>query len=375
MSDRFITVAIHTYDKAISLRNLLESEGIEVEFRNVNIEHPVIASGVRVRIRENDLPLALRIIENREIFSVPTPVAGRQADPTKPILVPVDFSEHSLLALKAAFHLAHRHDTTIELLHTYIDPYVAGNMQLTDSLTYEIADAETRQQVEKTALTQMDHFTRSIRDMIKSGEIPPVKFTTNVVEGVPEDAITEYAKSHNPFMIVMGTRGSGRKERELIGSVTAEVLDKCRFTVLAIPECFNPSAAGYSIKHILFFSNIDQEDILAMDTLYRILPATKACVTIASVPGKKRPFERNPKDGLKALQDYCVRNFKNFSFETENLSLDNIINEYTAIEAHQKIDLIVVPNKKKNIFSRLFNPSLAHRILFSTDIPMLVIPV
>ncbi len=46
---RFITVAIHTYEKALALRSLLESEGIEVEFRNVNIEHPVHASGVRVR--------------------------------------------------------------------------------------------------------------------------------------------------------------------------------------------------------------------------------------------------------------------------------------------------------------------------------------
>ncbi len=64
--DRFITVAIHTYDRAVALRALLESQGVEVEFRNVNIEHPVVSSGVRVRIRENDLPLALRIIENRE---------------------------------------------------------------------------------------------------------------------------------------------------------------------------------------------------------------------------------------------------------------------------------------------------------------------
>ena len=35
----------------------------------------------------------------------------------------------------------------------------------------------------------------------------------------------------------------------------------------------------------------------------------------------------------------------------------------------------IIPNKKKNIFARLFNPSVAHKILFLTDTPMLVVPV
>ena len=63
---RYITVAIHTYEKAIALRALLESEGIAVELNNVNLEVPGFSSGVRVRIPETDLPLALRIIENKE---------------------------------------------------------------------------------------------------------------------------------------------------------------------------------------------------------------------------------------------------------------------------------------------------------------------
>ena len=68
---RLITVAIHTYDKAVALRSLLESEGIKVTLQNVNLEHPTVSSGIRVRILESDLPLALRIIENHEIFVSP----------------------------------------------------------------------------------------------------------------------------------------------------------------------------------------------------------------------------------------------------------------------------------------------------------------
>lgn len=373
MADRFITVAIHTYDKAVALRSLLESQDIEVEFRNVNIEHPVVSSGVRVRIRENDLPLALRIIENREIFAEQSPV-GRNTDPTNPVLVPVDFSDYSFDAAKIAFAIADKHKTGIVLLHTYIDPYVAGNMQLTDSLTYEIADADSRKVIEETSRTRMTHFATRLRELIKQGVLPPVKFETCVVEGVPEDAVNDFTKSHTPFLIVMGTRNSERKERELIGSVTAEVLDKCRFSVLAIPEA---KALVHPDKptRVLFFSNVDQEDILAMDTLHRIFPDADAKVTIVNIPGKKRPFEKHPHEALGRLRSYCETNFRNFKFDTAALSLDKVIEDFNALEQEARFDLIVVPNKKKNVFSRLFNPSLAHKILFAADIPMLVIPV
>ena len=87
--DRLITVAIHTYDKALELRAMLEAEGIQVTFQNVNLQTPVVSSGVRVRINESNLPLALRIIENPHVFS--SADKPNQED-SHNILFPVDFS-------------------------------------------------------------------------------------------------------------------------------------------------------------------------------------------------------------------------------------------------------------------------------------------
>ena len=61
--DKLITIAIHNYEKAVTLKTLLVHEGIETAVHNVNLIQPVISSGVRVRIHERDLPMALRIIE------------------------------------------------------------------------------------------------------------------------------------------------------------------------------------------------------------------------------------------------------------------------------------------------------------------------
>ena len=63
MEDKLVTLAIHTFEKAQILKTILETEGIEVYIHNVNQIQPVVSAGVRVRIKESDLPHALRIIE------------------------------------------------------------------------------------------------------------------------------------------------------------------------------------------------------------------------------------------------------------------------------------------------------------------------
>lgn len=372
---RLITVAIHTANRAVQLKNLLEQEGIHVTLQNVNLENPEVSAGVRVRINEDDLPLALRIIENTDIF---TPQGTGIPEADHPVIVPVDFSHVSLNACKAAFQLAAHHGRDIVLIHSFIDPYTTGNMQLSDALTFDLVanDKEALRQVEQTASEQMNHFASKLRDMIKNGELPAVKFTSKILEGVPEDAIADFAKLNPPYLTVMGTRRASRKANEMIGSVTAEVIDKCLFSVLTIPESDNAiDREGFNPHNILFFGNLDQEDILAMDTMARIFPRGDATVTIVHVPGKRRPFGRSTTGSMQHLVDYCNKNFNGFRFRFEDLSLEKSFENFEEIAHRQQTDLVVVPNKRRSVFSRLINRGLPSRILFNSDVAMLVIRI
>lgn len=371
MSSRYITVAIHTYDKALALRALLESEGIKVELNNVNLEVPGLSSGVRVRIPETDLPLALRIIENKELFRLDPSHDGEEKHS---ILVPVDFSERSFAAAKIAALIAAKKKEGITFLYSYIDPYIAGNVQFSDSLSYEIGESGAREQMVSNARRLMENFKERFRSAMKKGEIPVVGISQVVVEGVPEDSIIEYAKSSLPSLIVMGTRGADQKESDMIGSVTAEVLDQGRFTVLTVPEPAD-LAKQLSPTNILFMSNLDQDDILAMDTMYRMLSPTNANVSIVHIPKKRRFSDSSADKAMRRLGDYCTANFKNVHFVTVPVRQEDSEKEFAMLNDQNHYDLIVVPNRRKNAFSRLFNPGLAHKILFCSDIPMLVIPV
>ena len=57
------------------------------------------------------------------------------------------------------------------------------------------------------------------------------------------------------------------------------------------------------------------------------------------------------------------------------MSAPGLDNNMKTVLDERRIDLIIVPNKKSSAFSRFFRPTLAHRILFEKDIPLLVLPV
>lgn len=108
MEDKLVTLAILTYAKAQILKNVLENEGIETYIHNVNQIQPVVSSGVRVRIKESDLPHALKITESSAWLS--EEVVGEKAPKiekgSNKVVIPVDFSNYSLKACEFGFNFA-----------------------------------------------------------------------------------------------------------------------------------------------------------------------------------------------------------------------------------------------------------------------------
>lgn len=139
MEDKLVTLAILTYTKAQILKNVLENEGIETYIHNVNQIQPVVSSGVRLRIKESDLPRALKITESSTWLS--ESIVGEKEpkvkDKSNKILIPVDFSNYSMKACEFAFNLAKqkcRSHPVACLFHAYLCIVVAlwGCFQLPD---------------------------------------------------------------------------------------------------------------------------------------------------------------------------------------------------------------------------------------------------
>lgn len=372
-SSEFVTLAIHTYRRALELQNKLKSEGLESQLKRVDSTTSIPEPGVRVCIRLNDLAKALKVVEtaaDRELAVISAQMAG--VSPT--LLIPIDFSEHSDLAVEVGFDLAKRLHLTPILLHAFVSPYFQGSIASTSPGEYEninMDDEEMQLTLSQQATIDMDRLKAKIRHRIAENTLPDLPFHAEVREGLPEEVILQFSRKTPPSFIVMVTRGASRRTRELIGSVTAEVLDSCRVPLFIVPENHDMPSIS-SINKVVFFCELDQQDILAMDTFQRMFNYPKdAEVYLVSVNERVLSLERK----LESLASYFNDTFHESKFIPLPIKINsNVRSEFEMLMKKYQIELLIVPNRRRNIFQRLFNPSVAHRLLFEKDVPMLALP-
>lgn len=374
-TERFITLAIHTYEKAVALRKILEYHGIAVRFESLVLTGARIASGVRVKICEKDLALALKITESGDYFT-PAGLDMKMAGTSGNILIPVDFSSYSMLACRIGFDLAARLNLHPVVMHAYATPYFTGTLSYDTTIgfpdeTDEIAEMEVGKELRTESEKMMRDFKRRLDAARKDGSLPDVDYSTLLSEGIPEETILEYCRMTPPALVVMATRGKHRKEEDLVGSVTAEVIDSCRVPVLAFPENMGHESVC-SLKRVAYFCNLDQHDIMSVDTLMRMFDYPAVDITL--VPVNDRAGNRI-KEKVDALRDYFNGNYPAAKFKSVIFHPKTFRGELDSYIREEKLEMLIVPNKKKNIFSRLFNPGIPHKILFERDMPILALPV
>ena len=363
---KLITLAIHTYEKANILKSLLEREGIEVALHDVDLSSPEVSSGVRVRIHESDLPLALQTME-----AAMGPMAeSERAARKQVVLIPVDFSDYSKRACSIGFDFASHAGCEVVLLHSYFNEEYSGLLPF-GSDQYKLSDVRQRNSsLEAEARRGMTDFASTLHDDMNAGLLPKVTFSVTVLEGLPENAILDFSRQLKPRLVVMGTRSRSRDEA--LGSVTAEVLDAGKFPVLAVPESYNINSIR-GIRNVAFLSILSQQDMLSFDLFARMMSDLPLNVTIVPIDDKRNHGHID--ESGRSLMGYCQRRYSHYAFEWKSIEEKNFISDLDSYIKQAKINLVLIPNKKKNIFTRLFAPSVAHKLIFSTDTLMLVVPV
>lgn len=373
MEDKLVTLAILTYAKAQILKNVLENEGIEAYIHNVNQIQPVVSSGVRLRIKESDLPRALKITESSTWLS--ENVVGEEETKVDKqsniILIPVDFSNYSLKASEFGFNLAKTENAEVVMLHVYFTPMYASSLPYGDVFNYQnqLSDEETARTIIQKVQSDLKNLSDKIKEKISLGEFPDVKYSCILREGIPEEEIIRYAKEHRPKVIIMGTRGKNQKDLDLIGSVTAEVIDRSRTAVLAIPEN-TPFKEFSEVKRIAFITNFDQRDLVAFEAFFNAWKSFHFSVSLIHLTDSKDTWDEIKLAGIK---DYFEKQYPGLEIHYDLVMNDNLLKGLDQYINDNQIDIITLTSYKRNIFARLFNPSIARKMIFHSDTPLLVI--
>jgi len=144
----------------------------------------------------------------------------------KKILAPIDFSEHSMNAMRSAMEMAKDVGAEVHLVHViaphhhFIPLPLATNVEQSRELAREAAMIE--QAEEELARIKKDEFGDS------------KKVLTFAVVGHPVQKLVDYAKEQSIDLIVMATHGRSGIEHTLIGGTTEKVVRNSPCSVLVI---------------------------------------------------------------------------------------------------------------------------------------------
>ena len=163
----------------------------------------------------------------------------------KNILIPIDFSQHSLSAARTGCFIAKKNDATIHLVHVVKAPEdweVLSEAQQNRNI--EIKNKIEEAEKETTRYARLPIFD-------KLNVIP------RVFGGVPHKTILEYAQAYKTDLIIMGAHGQSESSHLFIGSTAQKVLRDATCLVLSVKKNFKPMA----LNRILFASDFEGDHI------------------------------------------------------------------------------------------------------------------
>lgn len=273
------------------------------------------------------------------------------------ILIPVDFSETSQLAIKHGAFIAQLTKGDVYLLHVVNAQYMAQNlfvplMQFTASSNIE---DKAEQKLAQLAEEFKSEYNLKIEFIIKTGN--------------PSAEIVNVAKEIDASLIVMGTHGYSPLEELVIGSTAIKVLTKSVCPTMAMSS--EADHKGYN-KILL---PIDTSAHTRQKVNYSLEMAKKFSAKVYAL-ALLSPGEEDEKPSIELIlhQIEKLAHEKGVSFQSD--VLNNVKNRATAtVNYTEKIgaDLIVIMTDQDAELSGFFLGPYAQQVIHLSKVPVIAV--
>ncbi len=369
MENKIITLVLLSYEKAQILKLLLEHEGVGCFLEHQNLIQGAVSMGVSVKIKEEDFSKALPVLEALLSEKLEEKaVVKEEEEVLARILLPVDFSDYSRKAADFAIDMAQKIDAEITVIHAFYDPMI-NSLPFPDTFMYNMDSEDLVVEIQEKAEKGMEEFRKYVEQKESKIENKKININFKMTKGIAEEEICNFSKDYKPWLIIMGTRGRDRKSIDLIGSVTAEVINMSKFPVLVIPEDFNYTCLE-DIKNVLYTTRFDESDFKSLDNLEKFLRPLNVKIVCVHVESKKH--SRWDEVKMDGLNEYMKKTYNHTNVECDLIDSDDFLEGIEKYVEEHDIDFISIATKRRSFISRMFNPSVTRKMIFHTNTPMLV---
>lgn len=277
----------------------------------------------------------------------------------KNILLPTDFSENSLNAIRYALGLFEESDCNFYLLHViksrdigFSDsPYLTSTTQIEDVY---IQNAKAR-----------------LRDTLslistKVSTNKKHKFYTITDHNSLVESIRQQVSEKQINMIIMGTKGATGLKKAIIGSTAGDVITKVHCNTLVVPE----NAQYTDLKQVAFPTDFSMlYNINVLEPVVNITEEHAAAIRILNIGKKDADLNSDQLKNKELLEDYFSNLDHSFHFMT-NKKVEEAVQCFVE---NRNIDLITMVAKNLNYFQHILFHSKIEKISYHTDVPFLIL--
>jgi nucleotide-binding universal stress UspA family protein len=288
------------------------------------------------------------------------------------VLVPVDFSPPSTVAVNHAVLLARRFRAKLSLLHV-IEPSTA--------LMYTFpteSEAAERKRIERAE--------RMLAAMLSPEDQDDLDLETSVAVGDISSTIEMAVHQQHADIVVMGTHGRGLMGRWLIGSVTQSLLRKIDVPILTVCHATGP----LSFKRILFATDFSEGSAEGLDFTMDLAATLNSELVVAHVIDR-RPVVTFETPEVAAVFDAeqqrfmeeAQTSFKQIEAEASGrkVRVETVLAEGIPADAIARIadentvDFVVLAVSRKSRMDRILLGSTAEKVIRDANVPVLSVPV
>ncbi|MFJ2666356.1 universal stress protein [Nocardia fluminea] len=279
-------------------------------------------------------------------------------NPNQPVVVGVDGSEQSRIALRWAAEYAAHHRAPLQLVYAIAAPVDYGPGLVAPIFDYE-ALHHHGESVVAAAAAQAAEFSAPI------GEITT---TTTAVDGSAVAVLREHSRSAR--LLVVGSRGLGALRRTLLGSVSSSLARHAECPVAVIPETEFDADAPVVV-------GVDGSPCSADAIAIAFDEASRRGSRLVAVHAWSEFYRYEARTTMQVEAEALVsESLAGYAEKYPEVSVDRIVVEdrpsRALLAAATDAQLIVVGSHGRGGFAGMTLGSVAQAVLHGTDRPLII---
>ena len=276
----------------------------------------------------------------------------------KKIIVPIDFSEHSEYALKAAVKLAKRNKGKILALHML-------------EISEVILTADDSEQYHKM-LFYLKLAEKKFKNFLKKDYLEGVNITPIVKSYKVFSEVNEVAKEHNADLIVMGSHGASGIKEFFVGSNTERVVRNADIPVLVVKN----EIENINFDTVIFATDFDLENVKPYLNASKLFESLNSNLKLLYVNQPNENFrstveiEKRIAEFLKTA-DVNLDKIKDVAYQADYTVEQGVVNFANKIGAH----LIAIPTHGRTGVTHFFSGSIGEDIVNHSTLPVMTFKI